>query len=91
MQHKMTYDNTKNDIIQTTYDYAADDVGRDALAEIRLKRKTGPKRTAYLMSVVIGDRVRLAACPKELFGVRSIGVFSAQASPRCHPAIQIEP
>ena len=48
MQGAFAYCFKQNDIMQTTYDDVQDDAGRDLLAKIRLKRRTGP-RTSRLV------------------------------------------
>ena len=70
--------------MRTTYDAEQDDAGRDLLAKIRLKTRTGSRASKILFDVVLVDQVRLQACPEQIFIVQAIKAFTTRASPRSH-------
>jgi len=74
------------DIMRSTYDSGAMAPGRCAVFEISIRKKTA-SGDKLLFNVAVGEQVRLAACPKELFVIRHIGVYT-DAKPRSFPSFK---
>ena len=88
MQGAFAYCFKQNDIMQTTYDDVQDDAGRDLLAKIRLRRRTGPRTSRLLFDILLMDVVRLQACPNEIFIVQAVKAYTGRQQPR-HPMTHV--